>query len=221
MSFLNGPRLLCLSLALVYAGFLFWHGGHGTPMSAQERDAYFKLVDDKARAAGMTPNPALIEELHRLMETDDGNEFYMLNLINYHAIAQYPPGSPYSGTGLEADARYNRAIAPLLFKHGNYPVFVGEPQGRFIDEAGDTQWQRVALVRYRSRRDLMEMIVDLVDMPVGVHKWASISKTQVFPTRAMFIIGSARSPVALLLALLGGLIHLALRKRAFYSGKPA
>lgn len=217
MSLLKGPRLLVLVLVFIYAGFIAWYDGRGPALTPAEIEGYIERIKGRAAGAGVTPDETLLRELRQLAVSDDGKEFFMFNLINYRAQALYPPGSPYGGTGLEADARYNQAIIPLLLRHGHHPVFVGTPQGRFIDVEGDVQWQRVALVRYRSRRDLLEMVLDLAGKPVGIHKWASIEKTQVFPVHSMFDLLMLRGCVAVLLALIGLGLHCVLRRRAFYS----
>lgn len=211
----TGPRILVAALVVIYAVFLIWYGGHGTPLTPEETDRLFAGIAERAKNE---PNPdgRIREELRTLAASDDGNEFYMLNLIRYRPKALYPAGSGYGEDALEADARYNRAIAPYLLRHGGVPVFIGEPQGRFLDEAGDPVWQRVAIVRYRSRRDLLEMVIDLAGQNVAVHKWASIEKTQVFPVRPIFSLIFVRGPVAALLVLLGLLLHVGLRRAAWY-----
>lgn len=217
---LTGPRILCISLLALYLGFLAWYGGRGAPLTAQEKAELFARIERNAggKAEG---DGHLLERLRTLADADDGNEFFMLNLIRFRSFAQYPPGSPYGGTALDADARYNRAIAPLLLRHGHVPVFIGTPQGRFLDEAGDVQWQRVAIVRYRSRRALLEMVADLAGQGVGVHKWAAIERTQVFPVRADFSLVLVRGLVAALLVLLGASLHLVLRRWPRYRGASA
>ncbi|MFP5307709.1 MAG: hypothetical protein ACLGI7_18055 [Gammaproteobacteria bacterium] len=148
----------------------------------------------------------------------------MLNLIDFREQALYPAGSGFDGDARAADARYNRAIVPVLLAHGGHPLFLGTPMGRFIDEPGDhVAWERVALVRYRSRRDLFEMVVDLAGAGVAVHKWAAIEKTQVFPVKPVWGLIFVRMPVALLLVLLGLGVHLLLRRKPWYSrdGAPA
>ncbi|HUS23830.1 MAG TPA: hypothetical protein VM369_02700 [Candidatus Binatia bacterium] len=214
---LSGPRILCLALLALYLAFVAWYGGAGAPMTPQEKDALFARIERNA-AGAREGDGHLLERLHTLADSDDGKEFYMLNLIRFREQALYPPGSPYTGSALDADARYNRAIAPLLLRHGNVPVFIGAPEGRFLDQAGDMEWQRIAIVRYRSRRDLLEMVADLAGKPVGVHKWASIERTQVFPVRAAFSMIFVRGAAAVLLALLGAGLHLLLRRWLRYRG---
>src|SRR5207247_10940109 len=124
----------------------------------------------------------------------------------------------YGDDPLEADARYNRAIVPYLLKHGGVPVFLGKPEGRFIEEAGDPEWHRVAIVRYRSRRDMLKMVADLAGQNVAVHKWASIEKTQVFPVASPFNLIFVRGFIAALIAVFGVVLHLSLRGRQWYRG---
>jgi hypothetical protein len=152
----------------------------------------------------------IIEELRQLAASDDGNEFYMLNLINFRAKALYPAGAGYDDNAKAADARYNNALIPYLFKHGGVPLFVGNVKGRFIDKQGDVHWQRTALVRYRSRRDLLKMAADIAPLDVAIHKWAAIEKTQVFPVTPMLNLFSVRSLVAALLAGLAVTLRLVL-----------
>lgn len=224
MPLITGPRLLVAALVLSYAAFLAWYDADGGVLDDTDLDAYFVQIRERASASegeghGMEQ---LFEELRRLAASDDGDEFYMLNLIDFREEALYPAGSGFDGSARDADARYNRAIVPVLLRHGGHPLFLGNPMGRFLDEAGDhTAWERVALVRYRSRRDLVEMVVDLAGAGIGVHKWAAIEKTQVFPVKPVFGLIFVRAPVALLLAVLGGLLHLLLRRRAWYAGARA
>lgn len=218
MSLFTGPRVLSAVLLLSYLGFLGWYGGSGPALTPQETERYISEIRSRAEAAGHASDGHLLEQIRQLAASDDGKAYYMLNLIRFRQKAAYPPGSPWGDDALAADARYSAAIAPFLFKHGAHPLLIGAPQGRFIDEAGDVEWQRVALVRYRSRRDMLEMIVDLAGLDIGVHKWASIEKTQVFPLRPIFDLFAVRSLIAAMLIALGLAIHALLRRRRWYAG---
>jgi hypothetical protein len=206
----KGSRILIAVLAAIYVAFVVWYGGRGTPLTPEESDRLFERIAERAKSEPNT-DPRVREELRQLVASDDGNEFFMVNLIRFRPKALYPQGFSYGDDPLEADARYNRAIVPHLLRHGGVPVFLGKPQGRFIDEAGDPEWQRVAIVRYRSRRDLLEMIVDLAGQGVAVHKWASIEKTQVFPVQSPFSLIFVRGLVAVVIVLFGLLLHVALK----------
>lgn len=221
MSLVTGPRILWVALVAVYGAFAAWYGGDAAPLTSDETERYLAQIRSRVVAAGEGQAhgiDTMLEELRRLCKDDDGREFWMLNLIDFREQARYPMGSPFSGSSAaEADSRYSRAIVPVLLKHAGHPVLLATPSGRFIDEADDRQWERVAVVRYRSRRDLLEIVVELAGTGIGQHKWASIERTQVFPMTPMFMAGSVRGQVAVLLAALGGLLHLLLRRRAWYA----
>jgi hypothetical protein len=63
-------------------------------------------------------------------------------------------------------------------------------------------------VRYRSRRDLLQMAAELAMKDADVHKWASIEKTYVFPVKPLFGIPAIRLLVAVILALSAALTSL-------------
>ena len=193
-----------------YLAFLFWYGGRGEPMTAEEVTRRLEEISattgGKSQAVDQAPGE-ILAELKQLAASDDGNEFFMVNLIKYRQKALYPPGSNYDDNALAADARYNRALVPYLLKYGGVPVFVGSPQGRFIDKSGDMEWDRVAVVRYRSRRDLFKMAHDIAPLGVAVHKWASIERTQVFPVAPTISLFAVRALVAAILAVIGAITY--------------
>jgi hypothetical protein len=86
----------------------------------------------------------------------------------------------------------------------------------FYTQEGLDDWDQVAVVRYRSRRDMFKMAGEIAALGIDEHKWASIEKTQVFPIKPFFDISFLRLMVAglfLLLALMiNGLIHLSKRR---------
>lgn len=211
----KGPKVLAALLLVVYAVFVLWYGGNGKPMTQQEKDEIFARLAESAKVGG-SADPHARDALLRLAETDDGKEFFMVNLIRFRQKAVYPAGLNYGDDAMEADARYNAAVVPALIKHGGVPVFLGAPEGQFLTEAGDTEWQRVAMVRYRSRRDLLEMCVDLASNNSAVHKWAAIEKTQVFPVSSPFNLFFVRGFVAVLVGMIGLLAHFILSRTAWY-----
>lgn len=212
----HATRWVWAAPATLYLLFLWWYGGRGEPMGKAEVEQRLAAISASASPGSRNTDPAsgnIIEELRRLAENDDGNEFLMLNLIRFRPRALYPAGSGQGDDALAADARYSAALAPHLIRHGGIPVFLGTPQGRFIDVAGDPQWQRIAIVRYRSRRDMFNMVADIAPLDVAIHKWASIEKTQVFPVGSDFSLIVVRASVALLLLALALPLHWLLRRR--------
>lgn len=198
---ITGPRLLAATLAIVYGLFVWWYGGAGKPLTAEEAAHYFALLDARTHAH---PDPSLRAAMEELARNDDGREFFMVNLMN-------DPADP------AAAAAYNRLIIPELLKRGGHPVFIARPIGRFLEPAELEGWDQVAIVRYRSFRDLLDMITSDRAQEIEELKAGSVSKTHVFPTHVQFSFIWMRVIVAVLLVALGLVLHLALRRLAFYS----
>ncbi len=203
----TGPRVVALALLAVFGVFWVWYGGSGEPLTRQEAEALLAAMESHAQERGRA-DPELVESLRALAQQDDGAEFFMLNLMRYREKAVYPPGYDYDDDVRAAADRYDRLIAPALLRRAALPVFLGAPAGTFLQPEGADVWDDVALVRYRSRRDLLEMAVELSARDVVVHKWASIEKTQVFPVKSRFDFVFVRSAVGALLLGIAGLFKL-------------
>ncbi len=203
------PLVLGLVVVLLYAAFLLWHGGKSRPLSEEEVNALLAALTRQAGKQGQ-PEAALpmLQSFGTLASSDDGRDYYMVNLLKFRQKALYPAGSGYGDDPLAANGRYNRAIIPLLLKHGGHPVFNSRVQGRFLHPAGAGDWDHVAMVRYRSRRDMLKMAVEVAAKGVDIHKWASLEKTQVFPVRPLVNLAYIRLGVAVLLVGCALLVHL-------------
>jgi hypothetical protein len=198
---ITGPKLLIILLALFYGAFWLWYGGSGRPLTPEEAQHYFARLDARP---GPERNPAFRAALEKWARLDDGREFFMVNLINDPA-------------DMEAVAAYNRAILPELLRRGSFPVFISRPFTHFMQPEGLEGWDQVAVVRYRSFRDILDIISAPHLGEIERLKAGSISKTHVFPTHMQFSFIWVRFIAAALLAAFGFALHLALRRFAFYS----
>jgi len=200
--------ILIIVFVGIYICFLIWYGGKGKPLSQDEVNSL--LIEMQRRAGKLTPSEEspILKEFRDLTSTDDGREYYMVNLLKFRKKALYPEGSPYGDDSLAANDRYNRAIIPLLLKHGGHPVFLGKIQGRFIHTDTADDWDQVGMVRYRSRRDILKMAIEIAGNGVDVHKWAALEKTQVFPVKPLVSLTMIRATVAVLLFTIGMLVQL-------------
>jgi hypothetical protein len=98
-----------------------------------------------------TPNWDLIGRWMHLEPAEDG-PFWALNLMKYHAVAQYADGSAGEVSGKEADDAY----APLgpLAAVGAAVAFLGDVTDQRL---GAPTWDRVGIVRYPSRSAFFAM----------------------------------------------------------------
>jgi hypothetical protein len=205
---MSAPVVVLVCCSLTYFLFLLWYGGRGRPMPAGEVDSLLERVQRNAEASGTPSGSELLSSLREVVSNDDGREFVMVNLIRYREKAVYPPGWEFGDDPHEADARYNRAIVPLLLKRACIPIFLGRSAGRFLTPDQAVLWDTVVLLRYRSRRDFLGMCAELARDRSDIHKWAAIETTQVFPVKVRFSLTVVRLLAAGVLALVVSLVFL-------------
>ncbi|MFM7308517.1 MAG: hypothetical protein ACKO2Q_11165 [Actinomycetota bacterium] len=105
---------------------------------------------------------------------DDDGPIYMVNLMKYHEVAQYTDdaGVEKPISGREADDRYNPAS--ILAKIGATIVFVGDV---ITNRSGDEDWDRIAIVRYATRKSFIDMQARKDFGEKHVHKAAGMQRT--------------------------------------------
>lgn len=206
---MNRAKWIWLALvALLYAGFWHWYGGNGDPISEEEGLAMLEKIEElHGIRLEDTPDGSLSRNLREMIPRDDGKEFYAVNL---ETRAQ-------GAAAREAETRYGDIVIPLLLERGGHPVFVSERVGLMLGSFGN-EIDRVAVIRYRSLRDLLDMIADERMVEGNAFKTASLAHTEVFITRPTITFVQVRLVVGLLLALvaIGGvaLIGWIQRRRA-------
>jgi hypothetical protein len=172
-------------LIAIYALFLLWHyRWFSKPLTKAEIDRL------SAKGGYDDMSGAEKANFRQFMEADDGKPFYMLNLMRFREKALYPEGEfPDVKTGEDAAKLYNRAVIRELIKRGSYPVFYSRKMANLLSENDGTDFfEHVGIVRYRSRRDLLNMVESPVYEECIKHKWASLEKTVAVPTRRVMMI---------------------------------
>lgn len=196
---------LWIVVGLVYGLFLAWHYNWvAKPLTAAEVESTLSHVDGKGEVTAQES-----ANIRAFLSSDDGQPFYNLNLMEYRAQATYADGVARPGitSGEQADAQYSRHVLPLLLKRGSYPVFVSTKAANFLNSAGQGAdfFQKIAVVRYRSRRDMLEMIADPAYALAGPHKFASLARNIATPMEPVMVIHAGHIvPLLLLLVGLGG-----------------
>ncbi|MEM6533467.1 MAG: hypothetical protein AAF654_12650 [Myxococcota bacterium] len=169
---------LLISILAFYA----WHTPLGGPLTGAEIDAF---MASQSRTAGTTWTDE--EAFEAFLRNDDGRSFVMINLMEYLETAEYPeehsPAAPM--TGKEASALYGQAVLPQLLLRGSYPVARATRYTTIINSVGETagEFESLAMVRYRSRRDLIDMLASDAFGEANFHKWASLENTLVAPSK--------------------------------------
>lgn len=197
-----------LGAALLYLVFRAWYDGWRGALTPEEVEVFLKRME------GSVPgDPGRLETLRSFLEQDDGREFVMMNLVR---LAPEPVPHPETGVptpGPRLLREYLRGFFPLLIRRAGHPVFQAAKVGGYLDAwqvESDPGWSFVGAVRYRSRRDMLELATHPRFTVAHPFKVAAMSATCAFPTsprRGLY--AGPRVWAALVLALLAALAHLA------------
>ncbi|MFK7734344.1 MAG: hypothetical protein AB8B48_22160 [Pseudomonadales bacterium] len=206
-------RIFYATLLVVYSTWFVWYGGSGDPVTDQELETYVSAMTERSQSGHETVAETT-ELMQRLGEFDTGNEFLMVNLIKYRDRAAYPKDSVWAedADALAADSRYSSGVVKELLWRGSLPILKSSVIGTFIIDDDWRDWDVVAIVRYRSVKDMLDMIVGMADSGLAVHKFASIKQTHVFPVEPEISLFSLRTLVALLLLSLALIVRLLVKR---------
>ncbi len=121
-----------------------------------------------------TIDPGYLERLATTAPEDDG-PVWMVNLMKYRNVADYTDGRASTISGREADDLY----APLgpLAAVGAEVVFFADVEDQLLGDA--PKWDRVAVVKYPTRRSFVEMQARPDFLELHEHKEAGMEQTIV------------------------------------------
>ena len=119
---------------------------------------------------------------------DEDGPVWMVNLMRYRDRADYADGRATDLTGREADDAY----APIdeLAAVGAEIVFVGDVETQLL---GEPQWDRVAVVKYPTRRSFFELQSVPGFAEKHAHKDAGMEQTIIIGCRPLPSPGDAAS----------------------------
>ena len=192
---------------LAYGAFRLWYDNWSGPLKPAEINAFLAQMAGRFEATGNSPNV-----LRAFLEADDGREFVMLNLVKAQLDPVEDPQTGQMVQGFELLKRYSKRFMPVLFRNGGHPGIVGRKVGGYVDAWNtepDPGWTVFGLMRYRSRRDMLKLVMDPAFMAGHPDKLLGTLATFSFPTQRVlsFYVGP-RVTVALVLALIAALSHL-------------
>lgn len=197
-----------LAAAILYGVFLGWYQNGRGALRPEEIAVFAARLE-----SGGLGDAQDREQLRRFMEQDDGREFVMLNLVRLSAEPLPHPatGEPTSASRLLRG--YLGTFLPRLVRRAGHPLLQARKIGGYVDSWNvepDPGWSFMGYMRYRSRRDLMEMILTPGFEDAHAFKRAAMPTTFSFPTQPMIsLYAGPRIWLALLLALVAALLHLA------------
>lgn len=208
---------LALVMLLVFGAFWTWQtpGWLWGPLTLDEVDYHLEQVE-KNLAMPPGKNAEVISRLRAWALADDGRPVYVLNLMRYYPQVLAFDGAPaFDGTPQQSNALYEQKVTPVAFSIGAYPLFLGPVQGdNLLEQAAELDnWSRVILMRYPSRRAVLELFSDPRYAPWEPYKLMAL-RVLLVPVQAQVLLPELRwlvGGVLLLLFLLIGWVRAARR----------
>ncbi len=177
-----------------------WHGAFESPLTSDEVNDYVTRYQE------IYPKGD-ISSVRKFLEEDDGKPVVMVNVIKVYDIPIEVNGKSYGDSAKDALGEYMSFVSPYLIKRGSYPLYTGEAVLHSLEHWGidnAAEWSSGALVRYRSRRVMMQMVTDPLFDQFHDAKIAAMEKTISYPVITTFSTGNLAVTVGL------GLLSLAL-----------
>ena len=194
-------------LGVLYGIFFFWYTSFEGPLT-EEEVAYFSRVIENS--------PGGQERLERwqgFMQTDTGDDFAVWNAIDLLDTPRPVAGALPGESAQQVLDRYSTPFMSKALTRAGHVVMLGFSAGRAIDLwglEGAENWDQGALIRYRSRRDLLEIFEEITADESGIHafKVAAMEKTLAFPLDPWFQLGDPRLVLAMLFLIIALLLQL-------------
>jgi hypothetical protein len=198
-----------LVAATLYAGFLLFYNNWRGKLTREEIDTM--LAQAEAQGAADLNDLSIVR---KFLEEDDGREFVMVNLVRVPDTMVIDPDTGAQVPASDMMKAYSKAFMPRLIKHGGHPALAAHKVGGYVDAwkvGPDPGWSIVGFMRYRSRRDMLKMVVDPTFKDAHKYKLLGVGETFSFPTQPFIrAYVSPRVTVFLILALVAALAQLAM-----------
>jgi hypothetical protein len=209
-----------LILGAVYIGFFFWYTDMGGKLSQEEIQIFIKKHEQNIINDGVSPDSEefqlRIDFLKKFMEEDNGKQFIMVNNIEMNKNPGYVVGANPGESADQLMSRYMEYMWPNLLKRASHPIFMSNAVYQSMDlvgiEGAET-WDQAALMRYKSRRTMMEIVTNPNMMNRHDFKIAALQKTIAYPVEPFGFYSDMRLIFGMLIAIVGLSIRLFLTSK--------
>ncbi|AWZ02286.1 hypothetical protein RHODOSMS8_02771 [Rhodobiaceae bacterium] len=195
--------------ALLYAVFFFWYTSFGGPLTQEEVDRYMSAFEERGGDA------EVLARVRAFLESDTGNDFLMINAIHMKDTPDPVEGVEPSDSSDDVMAKYMEYMWPALLSRASHPVMVGSAVSDALDVVGIENarvWTRGAAMRYRSRRDMMEITINPAFSGRHDFKTASLEKTIAFPIEDRLFLTDPRVLLFFVLLSVAGVLNAVVRR---------
>ena len=187
----------------VWVFFFSWYTSFEGPLSDEEIEHYIEIMQE---LGGEDATPEGLAMMRRWLEEDTGDDFVMVNLIHMRDVPHQVEGVEPGDTSDDVQAKYMEYMWPQLIRRACHPMFVGRAANRAMDlmnADGMETWTMAAGLRYRSLRDLLEILATPEFQGRHEFKIASMEKTIAFPVDPWRQLGDPRLVLGLTVGLIG------------------
>ena len=214
---MTARRKLWLGSALLYALFVSWYTDFGGPLTETEIQAFIAKTEDQNLGGAPSARGALLD----FLRNDTGGQFLMFNAVD---LAKDPPQT--EGAPPDADAQtlidlYMEHMIPALLSRASHPVVVGKSVADSLDLQGiegAEAWSDGAIMRYRSRRTLIDIIGNPEFYARHDFKLAGLEKTIAYPIEPRIYLGDLRLLLGLFMLAITALLDARLARKETRAG---
>lgn len=143
-------------LAFLFYIFNAWYTGFDATLTKTER---YQLLD-KLNAQDPSRNYALIR---KLLEEDNGQSIHIGIRLNYRQFFDLADDEISSKSQKELLTDYNHSVFRYLIKNGSYPISLSNffsISNNHSNKGHESNFSERVIIRFRSKRVLLEMITD-------------------------------------------------------------
>jgi len=188
--------LIWLIALLTYALFYFWYIGFRSRVTPAEIERTMAILD-----AGLVDETRK-SYLRHFLANDDGKDFVMVNLLEL--------AKPRKESSKNLNA-YQKIFLGQLLRKAGHPILIARAASGNVENVACQEfdnWTAAGMVRYRSRRDLMEILPATIGSEHHELKLGALDKTFAFPASPWFVVGGPKLLVPLLIALIAAVTQL-------------
>jgi len=113
-------------------------------------------------------------QMAALQQPGPDGPIVMVNLLKFHARAQYEDGRDAHLSGREAYQRYGMLVAKLIQSYGGRVLFAGDVTFLALGRV-ESLWDEVALAEYPNRAALVQMSMSPEWRAADVHRAAGLA----------------------------------------------
>ena len=190
------PTLIWLIALLTYALFYCWYIGFRSRVTPAEIERTMAILD-----AGLVDETRK-SHLRHFLANDDGKDFVMVNLLEL--------AKPRKESSKNLNA-YQKIFLGQLLRKAGHPILIARAASGNVENVACQEfdnWTAAGMVRYRSRRDLMEILPATIGSEHHELKLSALDKTYAFPASPWFVVGGPKLLVPLLIALIAAVTQL-------------